>query len=208
MLVAAVNTLQNGGLPVGIVLCGLPTLQANLLNARTYTERMFRGEEIGSLDHETAIEALVRPLAGTGVRIEPACAREIVEEVSGYPYFVQLWGAELYDAAIEAGERIIDLPLLKAVRPEIYARLDRDFFEGRVAWLTPAEQDVLVASGECPYPPLRTSDLVRRTRKTPGNLNVLMGRLTEKGVLYREAKGVYQYTAPGFYEFLARRRRR
>ena len=38
-----------------MVVCGLPTLRANLLRARTYSERMFRGEEIGRL---AATEAL------------------------------------------------------------------------------------------------------------------------------------------------------
>lgn len=44
MLVAAVNALQEAGLPLALVMCGLPTLRANLQRARTYSERMFRGE--------------------------------------------------------------------------------------------------------------------------------------------------------------------
>lgn len=41
MLVAAVNALQEAGLPLALVMCGLPTLRANLQRARTYAERMF-----------------------------------------------------------------------------------------------------------------------------------------------------------------------
>ena len=35
--------------------------------------------------------------------------------------------------------------------------------------------------------------------------NVLMGRLMDQGVLYRKSKGVYEYTAPKFHQYLQRR---
>jgi hypothetical protein len=64
---------------------------------------------------------------------------------------------------------------------------------------------VLLASASCPYPPLRASDLGKVSDKTPGNVNVLLGRLVEAGVLYRIRKGEYGYTAPKFRDFLLRR---
>lgn len=50
ILIAAVNALQEAGLPIALVMCGLPTLRANLQRACTYSERMFRGEHIGELE--------------------------------------------------------------------------------------------------------------------------------------------------------------
>jgi hypothetical protein len=41
--------------------------------------------------------------------------------------------------------------------------------------------------------------------KTPGNVNVLLGRLVEAGALHRIRKGEYDYTAPRFRDFLSRR---
>jgi hypothetical protein len=41
--------------------------------------------------------------------------------------------------------------------------------------------------------------------KTPGNVNVLLGRLVDSGILYRIRKGEYAYTAPKFRDFLLRR---
>jgi hypothetical protein len=125
--------------------------------------------------------------------------------VEGYPYFLQLWGSELWDAADLAGVRRLTFKLLDATRQDIYARLDRDFYEPRMATLTPAEQDLLVASASCPYPPLRSADLGRASRKTPANVNVLLGRLVEAGALYRVRKGEYSYTAPKFHDYLVRR---
>lgn len=49
------------------------------------------------------------------------------------------------------------------------------------------------------------SDLNSAIDKTPGNVNVLLGRLVESGVLYRLRKGQYEYTAPKFRQYLERR---
>jgi predicted transcriptional regulator of viral defense system len=95
--------------------------------------------------------------------------------------------------------------LLDAARPYIYQRLDLDFYEPRVSTLTPAEQDVLLATADCQYPPLVVSNLNDAISKSPANVNVLLGRLVQSGVLYRIRKGQYEYTAPKFGDYLLRR---
>lgn len=205
LLIAAVNSLQEQEVPVGLVLCGLPTLRANLLKARTYTERMFRGEEIDRLERDAAIEAFVRPLDETGVTAGDTLVDRVIDEVEGYPFFLQLWGSELWEAAKVAGIAHFDEVLLDSVEPDIYRRLDMDFYDGRVEALTPAEQDLLMATAACSYPPLHTADIHSRAGKSGNNVNVLMGRLAEQGVVFRIQKGQYEYTAPKFYEYLVRR---
>lgn len=205
LLIAPVVALQRQELPLGLVVCGLPTLTANLQKARSYSERLFRGEDIDSLPPEQALEAFTRPLEQTARKSDRKLAHAVVEEVEGYPYFIQLWGSELWDAAGLAGVDRFTLGLLSETRADIYARLDRDFYEPRVATLTPAEQDLLWASSACSYPPLRSADLNRASDKTPGNVNVLLGRLVEAGTLYRIRKGEYAYTAPRFRDYLLRR---
>jgi AAA ATPase domain len=205
LLLAPTVALQRQELPLGLVLCGLPTLAGNLQKARSYSERLFRGEEIDSLAPEQALEAFTRPLEQTARGASPALATTVAAEVEGYPYFLQLWGSELWDAADLAGVKRLTPRLLEATRPDIYNRLDRDFYEPRLATLTPAEQDLLLASARCPYPPLRSSDLGSASAKTPGNVNVLLGRLVDAGALYRTRKGEYAYTAPRFRDYLQRR---
>lgn len=207
-LIVAINTLQEQELPIGLVLCGLPSLGSNLLRARTYTERMFRGEQIGALSRADAGEALLRPAEGTSIALDQEVVDRVVDEVEGYPFFIQLWGAELWEAARDATLTEITPTLLDAVEPEIYRRLDADFYDNRVDVLTPAEQDLLMATASCPYPPLTSADIRRRSGKTDANVNVLMGRLSDQGVVYRIQRGQYDYTAPKFHEFLQRRARR
>lgn len=207
LLISSVVALQRQELPIGLVLCGLPTLTGNLLRARSYTERMFRGEEVGSLAPPDARAAFTEPLSATSVDATNGLVDEVIDEVEGYPYFVQLWGAELWDAAELAGLRTLSVELLAAARSDIYRRLDIDFYEPRVATLTPAEQDVLLATASCDYPPLVVSQLNDAVAKSPANINVLLGRLVEAGVLYRVQKGRYEYTAPKFRDYLLRRMR-
>jgi hypothetical protein len=204
LLIAPIVALQRQELPLGLVLCGLPTLTGNLQKARSYSERLFRGEEIDSLEPSQALEAFTRPLEQTARSALPTLAEAVVTEVEGYPYFLQLWGSELWDAADLVGVERLTTKLLDATRPDIYRRLDRDFYDPRLATLTPAEQDLLLASAECAYPPLRSSELSGASAKTPGNVNVLLGRLVDAGALYRIRKGEYAYTAPKFRDYLLR----
>jgi hypothetical protein len=177
------------------------------LKARSYTERMFRGEEIGSLNRDDAQEAFAQPLAEAGgdLQAEGVLVDRVIDEVEGYPYFIQLWGAELWDAAEIGDVDRLTTRLLETVRPDIYRRLDLDFYNPRVETLTPAEQDVLLGTAFADYPPLVVSKLNDAINKTPANVNVLLGRLVDNGVLYRLRKGEYDYTAPRFRDYLLRR---
>jgi DNA-binding transcriptional ArsR family regulator len=168
---------------------------------------MFRGEEIGRLAAGDAMEAFIEPISETtaNVLVSDDLVETVVAEVEGYPYFIQLWGAELWDAADAVETDRLDPSLLEAARPDILRRLDLDFYEPRVATLTPAEQDVLLATAEIEYPPLIVAQLNEAVNKTPANVNVLLGRLVESGVLFRIRKGQYEYTAPKFRDYLLRR---
>ena len=207
LMISSVVALQRRELPLGVVLCGLPTLTGNLLRARSYTERMFRGEEIGSLEGTDARDAFAQPLEleGGGVTADPDLVETVVDEVEGYPFFIQLWGAELWDAADVTETDRLTRPLLREVRDDIYRRLDLDFYDPRVSTLTPAEQDLLISTASCEYPPISVSDLQETSDKSPKNVNVLLGRLVDAGVLYRIRKGQYDYTAPKFRDYLIRR---
>jgi hypothetical protein len=205
-LIAAISTLQKQNVPISLVLCGLPTLAVNLLTARTYTERMFRGFKVDSLNVEDAVAAFSEPLAAAGaITATTELVQRVVNDVEGYPYFFQLWGAELWDAASDAEAHSMTVAMLDAIEDRIHERLDLDFYEPRVESLTPAEQDLLLASAQCPYPPLAVSDLNDASTKSNDNVNVLLGRLVKANVLFRPRKGQYLYTAPKFREYLRRR---
>ena len=70
---------------------------------------------------------------------DPDLVYQVVTEVEGYPYFIQLWGAEIWDAANLIDVRELTTGLLDAARRDIYRRLDSDFYEPRVSTLTPRQ---------------------------------------------------------------------
>src|ERR1019366_239632 len=78
LLIAPVVALQRAEVPLGLVLCGLPTLTANLQKARSYSERLFRGEDIDSLAPDQAVEAFTRPLLETGRTADRELAQAVV----------------------------------------------------------------------------------------------------------------------------------
>ncbi|MFF2832131.1 AAA family ATPase [Cellulosimicrobium cellulans] len=207
-LIAAVSTLQKQSVPICLVLCGLPNLTVNLLGARTYSERMFQGFKIDTLSPPAARQAFVEPLRGKIVDAKVDLVERVLDTVEGYPYFIQLWGAELWDAAVISGTHDFTTELLDEIEGQIYGRLDLDFYEPRIESLTPAEQDLLLTSSRCSYPPLLVSELNSRSIKSSENVNVLLGRLVKANVLYRPRKGQYLYTAPGFRDYLIRRLRK
>ncbi|WP_255415709.1 ATP-binding protein [Promicromonospora sp. AC04] len=208
MLLAAVSALQRQGIAVCLVLCGLPNLTVNLLEARTYSERMFRGDEVASLGTSEARQAFLVPLDGTGRAADDELVERVLTDVEGYPYFIQLWGAELWDASTFAGVETFSVTLLDATNSEIYRRLDLDFYSPRVDALRPAEQDLLSTAAGAVYPPLLAGQLADLSPKKASNVNVLLGRLVRANVLYRQGKGRYYYTAPGFDAYLRRRAER
>lgn len=209
ILISSIVALQKQTIPIGLVLCGLPTLTSNLLNARSYTERMFRAEEIGSLEREEARQALTQPLKDGTISIAEVVVEKVVDEVEGYPYFVQLWGAELWESAYSVGATEITEAIFDATTAEVYRRLDLEFYEPRLLTLRPAEQEVLLATaGVKTYPPLHAAEIKKNSDKSSGNINVLLGRMVDAGVIYRLRMGQYDYTAPRFRDYLNRRLRK
>jgi hypothetical protein len=85
-LIVAINTLQEQELPIGLVLCGLPSFSSSRPRACTYSEWMFRGEQIGALGPPTPPDALLRPVDGTAVSITAEVVERVTDEVEGYPF--------------------------------------------------------------------------------------------------------------------------
>ncbi len=205
MLLDAVRALQEAGVPVALVLCGLPSLRTHVQKAHTSSDTMFTDLEVGDLDIDSARDAFVGPLEEAGLTADDDLVVRVLEAVEGHPLFLQLWGAELWDAAQDAGLDHLTVELLDVVEPDIRRRLDEDFYAERIDALTPSQQELLAAAAGCEYPPLTTASVRDRTDKSDGNINILMGRLVDQGILHRLEKGQYAYTVPGLHGYLQRR---
>ncbi len=86
-------------LPITIAGAGLPSLAALTGEAKSYAERMFTFPVIGSLETGQAREALEVPAADEGVRWTDEALDRVVEVTQGFPYFLQEFGKQAWDAA-------------------------------------------------------------------------------------------------------------
>lgn len=201
-------------LPVMLVVCGLPPLVNNLQSARSHSERFFKAEELGFLalepepDHPVspAILALTEPAARTGIIYDPGTAARIVQDVAGYPYFIQVFGAALWDAATDGGKDRIDATLYDSVHRLIQRDLDAEFFDGRYNDATRSDKLTLRVAGKLGGERFAFSDLAaaiesRNSNATQQSVN----RLLIGNLIYRVSHGEYAYTAPLFGDFLRRK---
>ncbi len=105
--------------PFLLVLAGTPGLTRHLdrMSASFWNRAKHIG--VGRLDEAAAAEALVRPFAEQepAVTFDDPALRRVVDESQCYPYFLQVWGAALWEAAAErAATRIDDAVVAEARR--------------------------------------------------------------------------------------------
>ena len=123
--------------PLLLVLAGTPglTLHLDRMSATFWNRAKHIG--VGLLDKAAAALALVRPFAeqDPAMAFEDAALRRVLDESQCYPYFVQLWGAALWDVATQrAGTLIDEAVVARASRAfdlerEIYYEHRRDELE-------------------------------------------------------------------------------
>jgi hypothetical protein len=198
-------------LPITLVLCGLPSLVRNIHAARSNAERLFRADLIGNLSLEAepparlsvAAEALVRP--AEDFAYADGVAERVARDVDGYPYFLQWFGEELWDAADRTGATAIDDALYERERAAIQNDLDDEFFEPRYRDARAADQATLRIAAALGEERFAKADLDNATAKSPGAVAQSLLRLIADNLVYRDDHGVYAYTAPMFGDFMRRR---
>ena len=201
LFLAALARAQREGLPVMVIVCGLPTLTDNLARAKSYSERMFQAEELGQLRPPEDLLAFTRPLDLTGRKFDAEMARAVLQVTGAYPFHIQFVGALLWDG-VEWPLRITKADFDKN-RPTILEALDQAFFEARLGRTSATERSILramAASGES----AQIRDLLRLTRLPNQTAQQLIARLRDKGLIYRPQRGRLAFTVPLFGDYMRR----
>ncbi len=118
--------------PFLLVLAGTPGLAAHLgaMNV-SFWSRLGEGRlGIGLLSDAAARAALVDPLAAHGHGIDADALATVVEESQRYPYFVQLWGAALWERHLVTGATRLAAADVDAVRPDVAGQVT-DYYQER-----------------------------------------------------------------------------
>ena len=125
-----------------LALAGLPSLPRKLAEAKSYAERLFSYHTVGELSDEDAEAALVTPAQSEGAAWEPRAVEHVVRASAGYPYFLQQYGQDAWNAA--PGSPITQADARVGVAIGELA-LDTGFFRIRWDRATTAEKEYLTS---------------------------------------------------------------
>ena len=112
------------GAPFLLALAGTPGLAArlNALSATFWDRCELLG--VGRLTPAAAGEALTKPMAAQdpAISFTDAALAQVVKSSQHYPYFLQLWGAALWNEARDTGAEVVDSALVDRVQPAVERR--------------------------------------------------------------------------------------
>ena len=83
--------------PFLLVLAGTPNLHAHLRTMGASFWNRSRKLRIGRLDESASADAIRRPLESDDLAISDEALAHIVRESDGYPFFLQIWGAAVWN---------------------------------------------------------------------------------------------------------------
>ena len=211
LLLDCFQSLQRKGLPLILVLTGLPTLFPKLVEARTFSERMFRIVFLQSLDKSESEEAIRRPVedAKCPVRLSDDSVNTIINMSGGYPYFIQFICREVYDAfiqRIDKGERT------SVPAAEIEQKLDTDFFAGRWARASDRQRALLfvISRLESCDDEFTVQEVVEESKRalakpfSSSHANQMLVALASQGLVYKNRHGKYSFAVPLLGKFISR----
>lgn len=200
-LCAAIHVAGQEGWPLLVGLAGLPSLPRILAEAKSYSERLFEFEHIRQLDSDLARAALVEPAAAEGVEWEPEALALLIQETSGYPYFLQQLGQDTWNLT---NQPPISLPDARAGAERGRAALDSGFFRVRWDRATRAEQRYLRAMAGDGDAGSQSGAVAERLGKKVTALGPVRASLIAKGLVYAPEHGVVAFTVPGMADFVDR----
>jgi Cdc6-like AAA superfamily ATPase len=211
VLLDVFQSIQKKGITFMLVLAGLPTLFPKLVDARTYSERMFRVVTLDKLNDEESREAILKPLdvANHPIKLSDTSVDVICHESGGYPYFIQFICREVFDVFIAQYAR--DEPRLVPV-DAIQRKLDTDFFAGRWAKITDRQRELLwaIANLDRPDEEFTIQELVEEGRRlltktfSASHANQMLVSLSERGMIYKNRLGRYSFAVPLLGRFILR----
>ncbi|NDE90752.1 MAG: ATP-binding protein [Alphaproteobacteria bacterium] len=213
LLLEVFQSLQRKNIPFLLLLTGLPTLFPKLVEARTYSERMFNVIFLGQLDINDSRDAIVKPIEDSScpIQFSERTVNKIIEFSGGYPYFIQFIGREVYDAWIN---KINSDEIPTVLLDDIIRKLDTSFFQGRWAKATDRQRDLLMiipslpnCDGEFTVQEISEESKKRSNPFSPSHVNQMLSSLAEAGLVYKNRHGRYSLAVPLLSRFIKRQMR-
>ena len=200
-LITALHRTAQRRLPVVLVGAGLPQLRGRMGRAKSYAERLFDFPQIGALPADLAGVAIEKPLQAEGIAIQQQALQLLVAKTEGYPYFLQEWGKQVWDTALQSPIQTADVELASQTA---IAELDESFFRVRFDRLTPIEKRYLRAMAQLGAGPHRSGDIAAQLGRAVTSLAPTRNQLIAKGMIWSPHHGDTAFTVPLFDQFMHR----
>ncbi len=201
-LIVAIHRVNQLGLPVLFFGAGLPQVAALSGDAKSYAERLFAYPSVGALDKKSAEHAIRVPIEEEGETINDEAIKAIMSQTHGYPYFLQEWGYQAWNAAVVSP---IGLDDVNRSSDRAIARLDDGFFKVRFDRLTPAEREYVCTMAKLGDGPYRSGDIADAMNRPAQRLGPMRASIIKKGMIYSPSHGDIDFTVPLFADYLRRR---
>ena len=200
LLLDVFQSLQRKGIRFMLVLTGLPTLFPKLVEARTYTERMFHTIFLNPLDEAQTNDAIRKPITKQECPVN--FTNETVEliwtQTRGYPYFIQYICREVFDVWVQAAEVGNTLPAVPV--QAIMRKLDADFFAGRWGRIPDRQRKLMAIVALLPNPDeeFTVQDIIESSANADqekpfsgSHANQMLSTLIQSGLIYKNRHGKY-----------------
>jgi hypothetical protein len=212
VLLEVIQYLQKREIPYLLVLTGLPTLYPNLVEARTYSERMFQVMTLHKLDETDTKEAIENPIKKEGcpVTFNELGISEIIKYSSGYPYFIQFFCREAFDLILQQIDIGVDMPHIRIA--DFVQKLDIDFYSGRWSRITDRQRELLgiIATLETANEEFTVKDIAQKSEELSQNpfksahINNMLVKLIESGLIYKNRRSKYSFAVPLLADYINR----
>jgi hypothetical protein len=187
--------------PFGLLLSGLPTAAERLFDeGQTYTERLHR-VDLGLLDRDGTAEAIRGPFGDHGTAVDELVLDAVHDGSGGYPWFVQLWGEALWDAA-EHPDRI-ELPTARRAGEVVHARTEA-FFADRWRRIPTGRATALSLSLADHDGDADMADLLAALDLTHQAVAPARRTLLDLGLCWSPRRGRLAFSVPGFDGWIRR----
>ena len=216
LLLDVFQSLQRKDIPWMLILTGLPTLFPRLVEARTFSERMFKIIFVDSLNEEDCRDAIVKPVEKRScpIRFSADSIKVVVQKSGGYPYFIQFICKEAFDMHLQrlqlniTSEESINI---KSTIEQITGKLDNDFYAGRWARTTDRQRELMqVIAGltDCDKE-FTVQGIVEASKTLPkpfsaSHVNQMLATLTGMGLVYKNRHGRYSFAVPLLGQYIRR----
>lgn len=201
-LILSIHRTSQRELPVVLIAAGLPQVVGNTGRSKSYAERLFDFPEVGPLAVKDAETAIIEPIKRGHEKIQQPAVARILELSSRYPYFLQVWAYEAWNAAPNSPIRRVHVDQTEQA---VKTSLDDNFFRVRFDRLTPGEKRYLRAMAELGPGPHRSGDVAAMLAVKVTSVAPVRSALIRKGMIYSPNHGETAFTVPMFDDFLKRK---